>query len=77
MYVLSTGCQWGYVPKDLPPSAGHSLGFSKRNLWPAPPKSTLYKYFELWTYARVGDYPSCALYEVRRTNRALLMVVYI
>jgi transposase len=20
MYVLSTGCQWRYVPKDLPPS---------------------------------------------------------
>jgi len=32
MYVLSTGCQWRYVPKDL------------------PPKSTLYDYFDLWTY---------------------------
>jgi transposase len=21
MYVLSTGCQWRYVPKDLPPRA--------------------------------------------------------
>ena len=21
MYVLSTGCQWAYVPKDLPPSS--------------------------------------------------------
>ena len=21
MYVLSTGCQWGYVPKDLPPKS--------------------------------------------------------
>src|SRR5580693_4081506 len=29
---LSTGCQWRYVPKDL------------------PPKSTLYDYFDLWTY---------------------------
>ncbi len=32
MYVLSTGCQWRYVPKDV------------------PPKSTLYDYFDLWTY---------------------------
>jgi transposase len=32
MYLLSTGCQWRYVPKDL------------------PPKSTLYDYFDLWTY---------------------------
>jgi transposase len=32
MYVLSTGCQWRYVSKDL------------------PPKSTLYDYFDLWTY---------------------------
>ncbi len=32
MYVLSTWCQWRYVPKD------HS------------PKSTLYDYFDLWTY---------------------------
>jgi transposase len=32
MHVLSTGCQWRYVPKDL------------------PPKSTLFDYFDLWTY---------------------------
>jgi transposase len=32
MYVLSTGCQWRYIPKDL------------------PPKSTIYDYFDLWTY---------------------------
>ena len=32
MYVLSTGCQWRAVPKDL------------------PPKSTIYEYFDLWTY---------------------------
>jgi putative transposase len=32
MYVLSTGCQWRAVPKDL------------------PPKSTIYDYFDLWTY---------------------------
>ena len=31
-YVLSTGCQWQALPKDL------------------PPKSTLYDYFDLWTY---------------------------
>lgn len=34
MYVLSTGCQWAYLPKDLPPS------------------STVYYYFDLWTYDR-------------------------
>jgi transposase len=32
MYILSTGCQWRAIPKDL------------------PPKSTLYDYFDLWTY---------------------------
>ena len=37
LYVLSTGCQWRYVPKDL------------------PPKTTLYGYFDLWTYHGVID----------------------
>ena len=32
MYILSTGCQWDYLPKDL------------------PPRSTVYYYFDLWTY---------------------------
>jgi transposase len=32
MYVLSTGCQWRYVPRDL------------------PPRSTLFRYFDLWNY---------------------------
>src|ERR1700686_2104433 len=32
MYVLSTGCQWRAIPKDL------------------PPKSSVYGYFDLWTY---------------------------
>jgi transposase len=32
MYVLSTGCQWRDVPKDL------------------PPRSTLFDYFDLWTW---------------------------
>ncbi len=32
MYMLSTGCQWRAIPKDL------------------PPKSTVYDYFDLWTY---------------------------
>ena len=30
MYVLSTGCQWGYVPKDLPPK---STLFGYFDLW--------------------------------------------
>lgn len=37
LYVLSTGCQWRYVPKDF------------------PPKTTLYGYFDLWTYHGVID----------------------
>jgi transposase len=32
MYVVSTGCQWRAIPKDL------------------PPKSSIYDYFDLWTY---------------------------
>ena len=32
MYVLSTGCQWRAIPKDL------------------PPRSTIYDYFDLWTW---------------------------
>ena len=32
MYILSSGCQWRAIPKDL------------------PPKSTIYDYFDLWTY---------------------------
>jgi transposase len=32
MYVLSTGCQWRAVPKDL------------------PPRSTLFDYFDLWSW---------------------------
>jgi len=31
-YVLSTGCQWQALPKDL------------------PPKSTVWSYFDLWTW---------------------------
>ena len=32
MYILSTGCQWRAIPRDL------------------PPKSSVYDYFDLWTY---------------------------
>ena len=45
MYILSTGCQWRAIPKDL------------------PPKSTIYDYFELWTYDRTLDRIHHALYE--------------
>ena len=39
MYILSTGCQWRAIPKDL------------------PPKSSVYGYFDLWTYdgTRIGS----------------------
>src|ERR1700723_3890683 len=30
MYVLSTGCQWGYIPKDLPPK---TTIFNYLDLW--------------------------------------------
>ena len=44
MYVLSTGCQWRAIPKDL------------------PPKSTVYDYFDLWTYDGTLDRIHYALY---------------
>ncbi len=44
MYVLSTGCQWRAIPKDL------------------PPRSTVYDYFDLWTYDRTLDRIHYALY---------------
>ena len=36
-YILSTGCQWRAIPKDL------------------PPRSTLYDYFDLWSWDGVLD----------------------
>ena len=44
LYVLSTGCQWRYVPKDL------------------PPRSTLFDYFDLWTWDRTLERIHHALY---------------
>lgn len=44
MYVLSTGCQWRAIPRDL------------------PPRSTVYGYFELWTWDRTLDRIHHALY---------------
>ena len=44
MYVLSTGCQWRAIPKDL------------------PPRSTVYDYFDLWTWDRTLDRLHHALY---------------
>ena len=45
MYVLSTGCQWRAIPKDL------------------PPKSTVYDYFDLWTYDGTLERIHRALYD--------------
>ena len=45
MYVLSTGCQWRAIPRDL------------------PPKSTVYDYFDLWTYDGTLDRIHHALYQ--------------
>jgi transposase len=44
MYVLSTGCQWRAVPKDL------------------PPRSTLFSYFDLWSWDGTLDRIHDALY---------------
>jgi transposase len=50
MYVLSTGCQWRAVPKDL------------------PPRSTLFDYFDLWSYDGPLDRIHHALYLECREN---------
>jgi len=50
MYVLSTGCQWRAVPKDL------------------PPRSTLFDYFDLWSYDGTLDRIHHALYLECREN---------
>ena len=51
MYVLSTGCQWRAIPKDL------------------PPKSTVYDYFDLWTYDGTLQRIHYALYDQCREKR--------
>ena len=45
MYILSTGCQWRAIPRDL------------------PPKSSVYGYFDLWTYDGTLERIHHALYE--------------
>src|ERR1700738_2262469 len=45
MYILSTGCQWRAIPKDL------------------PPKSSVYDYFDLWTYDGTLERIHYELYE--------------
>ena len=53
MYVLSTGCQWRAIPKDL------------------PPRSTIYDYFDLWSWDGTLDRIHDALYlPVARRPRA-------
>src|SRR5678815_641212 len=44
MYILSAGCQWRAIPKDL------------------PPRSTLYDYFDLWSWDGTLDRIHHALY---------------
>ena len=43
-YILSTGCQWRAIPKDL------------------PPRSTVYDYFDLWSWDGTLDRIHYALY---------------
>ena len=44
MYILSTGCQWRALPKDL------------------PPRSTVYDYFDLWSWDGTLDHIHHSLY---------------
>jgi transposase len=48
MYILSTGCQWRAIPKDL------------------PARSTLYDYFDLWSWDGTLARIHYALYVVCR-----------
>lgn len=48
MYVLSTGCQWRAIPKDL------------------PPRSTVYDYFDLWSWDGTLDRIHHTLYVMCR-----------
>src|SRR5271167_4693158 len=48
MYILSTGCQWRAIPKDL------------------PPRSTLYDYFDLWSWDGTLDRIHNSLYALCR-----------
>ena len=50
MYILSTGCQWRAIPKDL------------------PPRSTLYDYFDLWSWDGTLDRIHNSLYALCRQN---------
>ena len=52
MYILSTGCQWAALPKDL------------------PPKSTVYDYFDLWSWDGTLDHIHHALYVACREQAA-------
>ena len=58
MYVLSTGCQWRAIPKDLPPN------------------STVYDYFDLWTYDGTLQRIHHAFYEsvVNKRNGKLVQL---
>ena len=52
MYILSTGCQWRAIPKDL------------------PPRSTVYDYFDLWSWDGTRDRIHDALYRKCREAAA-------
>ena len=52
MYILSTGCQWRAIPKDL------------------PPRSTLYDYFDLWSWDGTLDRIHHTLYVECRERAA-------
>ena len=72
MYILSTGCQWRALPKDLPPrSTVHDyLGLwilSTGCQWRAlpkdlPPRSTVHDYLGLWNWDGTLDRIHHALY---------------
>src|SRR6195256_1698325 len=51
MCILSTGCQWRAIPRDL------------------PPRSSVYGYFDLWTYDGALERIHHALYEQCRERK--------
>ena len=61
MYILSTGCQWRALPKDLPPilSTGCQWRALPKDL---PPRSTVHDYLGLWNWDGTLDRIHHALY---------------
>ena len=62
------GCQWRYLPKDLRNPPAILLGLA------GSPKSTLYDYFDLWTYGGTPENIHHALWVKFREQIGLLLI---